>query len=569
MSLASYILLLTAHANLGTPTPQKHAVSLTVDCSDGATISGTKNFRVLVTTDDIVTKVEMYVGSEMRADSESTPYRFTLDTVNEKDGDLTLKWIAYTDAGGKASKQIHVKVDNGLSLGAAAHVDKGIGLLQNGMFDDAIEQGRIALKIDKKSAAARELLARAYLHQGTYDRAQKYVQDVLDEEPNNLEALSIRAAIGLDQAFGVMGQNVNSMDAVTTVGGAFKDAIDSQRKMADARLDAVGAPTDANRLEYVRLADEAGRFTDAIAALTTVYEHNPAKPDLADALAYSQMRAGRLDDALRTLDTLKRIGRVDSDAYAQALTALIEDRLNDTAASNKAMDDAELNDISSVGVQTAQASIALRRNKTAALAGITAALEKEQGQLTEVNYLLYVLYNRTGNYAAARKAFRTAVLAQPLNFDAYIEEGNQALSAVLGGKMKPDDIKYTKAYAEMMFKTAIEARPDSYQALTGLALAYLNDGNVPDAFKYAQAAAAAQPDYAAAQVTLAVAADAYARQLGASPTADNILRLSVAANDRAGKIDPDFAGGRGVQTPSRAFEYYERFGRSLIIAPPF
>src|ERR1019366_8102632 len=137
------------------------AVTLKVNLAQDSTLSGEQNFRVLVTTDEVVTKVEMYVGTERRSEAQSTPYRFTLDTINEKDGPLDIKWVAYTDQGHKGTLIVHSKVDNGLSLGADAHVQTGSKALQDGKFQPAIDQGRVALKIDKKFAPARFLLARA------------------------------------------------------------------------------------------------------------------------------------------------------------------------------------------------------------------------------------------------------------------------------------------------------------------------------------------------------------------------------------------------------------------------
>jgi len=92
------------------------AVTVTVNVAQDATLSGEQNFRVLVTTDEVVTKVEMFVGTERRAEAQSTPYRFALDTINEKDGPIDLKWVAYTDQGHKGTLIIHAKVDNGASL---------------------------------------------------------------------------------------------------------------------------------------------------------------------------------------------------------------------------------------------------------------------------------------------------------------------------------------------------------------------------------------------------------------------------------------------------------------------
>ncbi|MHB8637503.1 MAG: tetratricopeptide repeat protein [Fimbriimonadaceae bacterium] len=583
MSLPSLLFMLASLSPGAGHVKTAPPVSLKVDLAPGSTLSGERNFRVIVTTDEIVTKVEMYVGGERLAEAQSTPYRFTLDTINEKDGPVVLKWVAYTDQGHKGTTTIDAKIDNGTSLGADAHVQTGMKSLQDGQAQAAIDQGRIALKIDKKFAPARFLLARAYAEQGAYDKAQKYVQDVIDDDPANLDAYNVASAISLKQAFSIIGQGGQDMDALTTIGTAFKTAIDNRRKFVDGQFDAA-AKNPSAVTAYADAAVNALRFSDAINVLAPAYKMSPAKADLADRLAYCQMRDGRYGDALQTLDTLRRIGANTSDAYAQALGALIQDRLGNRTASDSTMSDAELNDAFSVGVETAQASIALHRNDTSTSQSVANGLMRDQGQRTEVNYLLAALANLSANYQQERHYFELAVLAEPLNYDMYVEEANSAVKLVVSSAKKEDkDFQY--AYAELMCKMALEAKNDSFQALTALALVNGLQGKAADAYKYAQAAADAQPNYAGGQFALSACANLYARAIGpkslstddaqqqanyaaAVKRANELDHIAVNANNAAAKIDPADAGGRAIPTVMEAFDYFARYGRSPVISKP-
>jgi thioredoxin-like negative regulator of GroEL len=594
MNIASLILLLASPRIALLPSPgsvasaQSHAITVSPDVTTGATLTGQRTFRVLVQSDDIINKVELYVNGELRDSQSSTPYLFSLDSINEKDGPLELKWVAYSDQGKTASKVVKVTVDNGMSLGAAEHVDKGTKALQDGNVTSALTEGRIALKIDKKYTPARELLARAYLAQKTYDRAQQYIEDVLADEPKNLEALDLKSAIGLEEAFGVISRDQKDMDTLKVVSNAFQNAVKARRASAQARFDAVGALTDTNLKAYVSAAIDAQRYSEAISALAPIFLHAPSRADLADRLAYCQIKAGRFEDAAATLNSLKVIGKNTSDAYADALTGLVAEFLDKSKVSDAAMDEAALNDFQDLGVQTAKAAIAIRRNDLKTAAQTIPQLANDAGQKTEVDYLLAVLYDQTRRFTDAKAAFRECVIADPLNYDMYIEEGNEALRPILDKQLvKSEDVAFNYAYAETMYKTALAAREDSYQALTALAMIKLIEKDPGDALNYAQAAVAAQPEYVAGQLLLAAAADIDAtairpKTLPSNPNnrdevdaynkglkmADDLNKLSVKANNEAGMLDPDHAGGRGIPSVSEAISYFVRFGRSPVISRP-
>ena len=128
---------------------QAGAPVLNLDVKDRDAVSGERKFRVLVESKSPISQVEFYVGSDLRDTDTSTPYEFKIDTLEMDDGDVKLTFAAYTSDGKSTKKAVTVKVDNGVSKGAAFHIQQAEELLRNSKWDEAITAGRIALKAEK------------------------------------------------------------------------------------------------------------------------------------------------------------------------------------------------------------------------------------------------------------------------------------------------------------------------------------------------------------------------------------------------------------------------------------
>ncbi|RYG29663.1 tetratricopeptide repeat protein, partial [bacterium] len=163
-------------------------VEVNVNAKTGETITGERAFRVTVSAKNPVTKVEFYVGSDLRDSDSSTPYEFRVDTLAETDGDLKIRFVAYTTAGEKGEKTITLKVDNGLSKGVEFHVEHANTLLSDGKYAEALVAGRIALQIDPKNVPAHIALARANIGLNKFDSAQKFAEDALAISPDDAGA---------------------------------------------------------------------------------------------------------------------------------------------------------------------------------------------------------------------------------------------------------------------------------------------------------------------------------------------------------------------------------------------
>lgn len=537
-------------------------ITVNVDVKDGESIAGEKTFKVTVISDNLVTKVEFYVGDDLRAEDDSTPYEFKLDTLAEKEGDLKVRFVAYTSEAESAAKTLNLKVDNGLGKDAEWHVDRGREALSESKWDDAIRSARTALKIKPGFNPARLVMARAYLGKSVLDQAQKFAEDVLATDQNDASARDLLAAINLQKAFNTFSRGTGDRDStLKIIGDALKEAVKNRKAVLESQLDAFGAVTDTNRLQYADLAIRAQRYSLAIDQLLPLFRKDTRQPEVANRLLYAQMRTARMRDAFVTLQEYLKGNMVDG--YGSALVAILNLQAGDTQKSLDAEKEALLSDPESLGVRTAQAYLALKRGATGALSKIASQLEQTEGQRPEVLYYLSTVNYQLGNLDEAARLFQRCVLADPVCYDMYIERANEAIAVSLRGTPESDDEarkadrKYQQKVARSFFEAALEARPESFEALTGIALLNLVEGNKNDGLRLAQAATKAAPEYAAGWYALACA-------LGET----NKGSEGMAAMTNAGKWDQPNLQGMAIPKPVEAWRYFARHGRTPLIAPP-
>jgi hypothetical protein len=230
-------------------------VVVTVDAKSGEVITGERKFTVHVQSNDPVSQVEFYVGSDLRDSDTSTPYEFRIDSLAETDGPLKVMFKAYTSSGSTGTATLNLKIDNLLSKGLAYHVDQGRGFLAESNWQSALTEGRLALKVFPNSNAARLVLARANLGLGVLDNAQKYAEDAVANDPKDRQALDLLAVIDLKRAYTTVSREGDDQsDTRKSIADALKAGVEARRKSADILLDSIGNPTDANIIAYADAA---------------------------------------------------------------------------------------------------------------------------------------------------------------------------------------------------------------------------------------------------------------------------------------------------------------------------
>jgi tetratricopeptide (TPR) repeat protein len=530
-------------------------LEVTANVKPGESVSGIRHFRVTVLSDDPITQVEFYVGSDLRDSDSSIPYEFDLDTVEEKDGDLPITFAAYTTKGDSAKSAIVVRVDNGVALGAQVHVSKGIDYLHDSKWDEAIVQGRIALKASPTDNQARMVMARAYLGKGELDKAQKYAEDWQQSDPNSPDANAMVTDVDLHRAFDTFSRGSDRSVALKAIQDAFKAAIDTRQRVLESAMDRIGRPTSDNLLQYADAAIISGRYSMAITALQPEFRKHVDNPQITNRLAYAQLNAGKLEDALGTLTQVEKLAKLD--AYGSAMMGLLQGIANNKASSDKYIGQAVEADSHDLGVRTAQAFLALRNHKTEDLSSITQDLSQDAGDKPEVNYYLSALADEVGSFDQGRTYFQTAVFAEPLSEEAYLEEGNNSLNFAVMATGSDEDKKFRADSALAMYQTALECRPESYRSLEGMALTSLLMGNKEDALKFGLAAVNSAPTQPSTHFT-------YSAALQASGKTNDAF-----TQDRlAWKYDQSILKGRLIPGFAEAFQYFYKFDRMPVMTPP-
>lgn len=527
-------------------------VTVTVNVKDGATIAGIVDFEVLVETDQLVTQVEYYVNDDLRDSDDSTPYAFKLDTVSEKEGPLVVRFLAITDKGERGEKKLRLTVDNAAGKSADFHVERARELLVNGKWDEAMSAGRVALKIQPKYPPAMLVLARASMGKGQMDLAQKYAEDVLEIEKENSDALNLLAGVQLRRAFTTFNRGGDRDETLTLIRGALKGAIEARTRLLVGTMDRLGSVTDENRMRVVDAALAAHRYSTVIRELEGRFRANSTDPTVANRLAYAYLRSGRSREAAQTLDQHFRGGK--QDALGWALMAIVRQTRGDQDGSLEAEREAQLSDNGSLAVRSSRAFLALSRGRSGVLSQIAGDLAKDEGSRSEVLYYLSTVNYLIGEFEPARDQFERSLLAEPANYDMLIERGNQAIAVAARTDINAADQFYQLRVARVFFDSALIARPESFEALTGLAIVSTLENKLPEAESLAQAAIKAGPEYAAARYALAATYNRMQK-----------LDLSQRFTTEAARLDRTNLEGATIPTPQNAWAYFRRFGRTPLL----
>lgn len=532
------------------------AISLTVNVTEGQTISGSFQFDVRVQSEHLVTSVEFYIGDNLRATDESTPYQFKIDTLEEPQGDITVTFAAFNAEGPSTRRTLRLKIDNGFDKGVAHHVARSKELLANGKVDEAIEAARVALKINRDDNTARIAMARANFVKRTFDIAQKFAEDALAAEPDNADAKALLSAINLRRAFTTSGNNPG---AVRT---ALRAAAESQARILETQASAAGELTGANLLPAVDANLRAHNYSEVIRALRPDFERNLRDTNYINRFLFALVRAGRFTEANKALNNIERFGAPDG--YTFALRATILQFLGDRARSEAAEKEAILEAPNAPATKFAQAYLALARGNFQTLGALADDLERSDPQGPLTNYYQSVRFFLLREFEQADRHFQTALLADPANYDVMVERGNQIIESAISLGLQGNDLRDRVELAVAFFDSALAARPESFEALTGLSIAYNMQGRIDDAIRFAQAAVAAGEEYPAAHYALA---SALSSRFIANPRDITVRDQARAAAEAAGRLDPRL---RGVAPPAPAvaWNYFWRSGRIPLLPMP-
>ncbi len=556
----------------------------------GESLTGDVVFVVKPVTTNPIQAIELYVGDDLRETDGSTPYEFKLDTLAEEDGPVKLRFKGFTSEGENAEKVVTLNVNNGVSLGAEAHVEKGNGFIAESKFDEAITEGRIALKADKDSKSARLLLGRANFAKNAYDKAQKYAEDVLEMDKKNRDARELLISLHVQKAFTATSKvTADRREIVDAIKKSLMNAAKMRTTIRDEDLDAM--KKDPTSIEFLDAAIKARRYSLVVDTLEKEIPNQYKRTDLVNRLVFSYLMLSRVTQADSLLKNLKKFGEYD--AYSFALLAVNQAEFGDDNGSDEAIKEAILNSPDSLGVKTAQAYIAIKRDRPKALADAASALLKDTEARSEAFYFAAALANKLTQISKGRANFEKAIKADAADHDMYVEQGNEAISLALTPNLAAADKDYQIEFAKAMYSTALECRPSSGQALAGIGIASLYQKKHDDAVKFTEAATKASPNYAASFYSYAAALAAKDGELAKTYTAvvnaqtkdpgnesyrkqraaiealrPTLLKNRSAAMLRAEAIDARNLKGRSTPTVDNVFKYFNTTGRTPVISTP-
>ncbi|MBS1708540.1 MAG: hypothetical protein JSS65_07430 [Armatimonadetes bacterium] len=541
------------------------AVEVITESKDGDHIRGDFSLRATVRSDNLVTKVELYVGEQLRDSKTSTPYVFALDTLAESEGPFTVKLVAYTSEGEKGTKTLTLNIDNELGKGLAYHIGKGNDALTVKNWGEAVMYGRTALKVKAKDASALLLLARANYGKGTYDLAEKFAQDVLEQDKSNIQALQMVSAVNLKKAFRGFTQS-SPEEARAAIGEALKGAAKAGRAINEASVEKTPLrPAGGDVKGWADSLLRAGRYSLVADGLKDAFEQNVKDNVVASRLLFALIRSSRMTAAMEVVDKLKRRGAPDG--YTSSLIAVAYQTVGDTMNSTAAEKQAMLGDPDNLGVQYASAYLAVLREKAANLGPILDSIEKVDPSGPIVNSYMSTRLYLLSDYSGSQQRFETAIMADPGNSDVLIEKGRQIVDGALSERPlasdatdeEKDHAKQLKAdrlaNALVYFEAAIEAKPDSAEALAGLALVHGMLGHADQTLAFGQAAANAAKTYQVGQLAYAVGLRGKGR-----------IAESSKALEAAAKLDARVRGRTADATV--VWRAYALYGRTMFVPAP-
>lgn len=534
---------------------QSGGIQVNSTVKSGDVLSGVVELRVTVQSPSPVTQVEFSIDGKLRATDTSTPYTYLLDTIVEKEGPMQIEIGVYTASGDSRKIVLNVTIDNGVSKGVEFHLKSATEFLQVSKWDEAIQAARVALKADESSTKARILMARAYLGKNMLDRAQQWAEEaVLAEE--TVEGAELLAGIHVQRAFRIISSSGDKGDALKAITDALKAAVQQKHASLKLQMKALGEVNDANRLRYADLLIANHEYSAARRILGEKWNEYEPETAIGNRLIYAMMRSGMMAEAFATSEVILKRGVPDAATHALRAAGFAYYRKWQQA--QEALREGTFSDPNSPTLMTAAAYVATMRGESTAMVSQVNQMLESHVNAGQAHYYLFVLQYMVGQYEESRDNFRRAVLLEPLLYDAYVERGYQALinaRNLPAGLSSDRDLILDQAQA--FFEVALTAKPDSAEALTGIAIASLYKNKVEDAVRMAEAATRAAPQQPWAWFT-------YAAALGAARKPAEATQ----AVDRAGALDEVVLKGRSVPTTDQAWDYTWRYGRQPVLIPP-
>ena len=305
-------------------------------------------------------------------------------------------------------------------------------------------------------ATAKVMLAELNLRQKNDDTAEKIINDVLTNDPHNVDALKLRASMRLghdqvDSAIsdlrGALNEQPRSTELMLMLATAYERS--GSIELADKQLaDAMKASNfNANvGLEYVAFLRRRGGGDRAYDVLTELANRWPKDTRILSALAEAKLARQDWTGAQQIADAIKRIG--NSDVLADQILGAALSGEHKYDASIAALQSAVAAAPSAPQPMVALVTTMLQAKQTDRAIAFLQSVLKENPKSAEAYILLGDIQFDNNSLDEAEKSFRAAIASQPKNESAY-----QALANLYLKQKKPD------AAADVI-QNALKDQPD-------------------------------------------------------------------------------------------------------------
>jgi tetratricopeptide (TPR) repeat protein len=339
-----------------------------------------------------------------------------------------------------------------------AHNNRGLALLAEGKYDEAIGAFEEAIRAAEDLGIARLNIARALFNKKDYDEASGVLREFLARQPRSKEAENLLGNIAMEQG--------RVQDAETH----FRRAIEYEPQFTDAR--------NSLGILYERL----GRTEEALREFRAVLEIDPDYAEALNNIGVIHKKQGRAREAI---DAFRKAIAADPEfAGSYSNLALVHDQAGDRAAAE---------DWYRKAIQRDPKNVAVRTNYGGLLYGVgrleEARRELEKAVALDPSYAsahnnLGAVYGRLGLKQEEIAAYRTAVTLDPNYADVH---HNLGLALIKQGSWFE---------GEKLLRRAIELEPAYGPAYVALAQSLQQRGRQQDALALLESGATRSPEHA-------------------------------------------------------------------------
>lgn len=345
-------------------------------------------------------------------------------------------------------------------------------------FDKAIDQINQALSHNKDHEEAKLLLASAYVHQGDHEKAETYLKNWLKSSPGHAAPLNALGAIALQkgnegaakdyfqQAAKTASSNLTPLLNLAHLEIRQENWLAAQQWTARAlEKDPENAAAVATLL---RLTTNLQSRDAAIKLLQDMREANSQAVNIRLALAEIHASQGDMEavdklvqEAKEAAPTIRRIDQLHLRFYGAAASKKMAD--GDLAAARQMITNALKKDANNVELQVLAARLEVLSNQPEKALELIQAAKKQFPSEASPLELEGDLYNSQNKHQEALAAYRAA----------WELQSSQSLAIKMHHTLrKTGELQASLQPLQDWLKT----HPNSYQAMTLLAMAYQSDG---------------------------------------------------------------------------------------------